>query len=149
MNEERCIELIHAEIDGELSLHDRAELNRHLLANPAAMRLRDELKQVCMVLDGLEQITPPPRPQGFDTAEAQCIRVCFRATAQKSSQGMVRAHLLALCGGIRGWPCTGCRGIQCCHAAPAASAILRPCRNHGRTRIGACAFPRRYTQSRA
>ena len=39
--EERQVELIQADIDGELAGADRAELSACLLANPAARQLRD------------------------------------------------------------------------------------------------------------
>jgi len=60
MIEEKYIEFIHADVDGELPDHDRAELSRYLLANPEARTLRDELRQVCTVLDGVPSAEPPP-----------------------------------------------------------------------------------------
>ena len=44
---EHSLELIHAEIDGELTGPQRAELNRLLLADPALRALRDELRRTC------------------------------------------------------------------------------------------------------
>ena len=49
--EERTVELIQADIDGELAGSDRAELSAALLANPAARQLHDELRTICAALD--------------------------------------------------------------------------------------------------
>jgi hypothetical protein len=59
MIDERYRELIHAEIDGELSDRQRAELASYLLAHPEARAFRDDLRQVCEYLDRIEQVEPP------------------------------------------------------------------------------------------
>lgn len=59
MIEEKYLELIHAELDGELPDEQRADLSRYLLANPEARALRDELRRVCAALDGIEPVEPP------------------------------------------------------------------------------------------
>jgi hypothetical protein len=59
MIEDRHIELIHAELDGELSSEQRAELSRVLLANPEARALRDELNRLFGALAQLEDAAPP------------------------------------------------------------------------------------------
>ena len=59
MIEEKYIEFIHAEADGELPEQHRAELSRYLLANPEARTLRDELRKVCAALDGMPSVEPP------------------------------------------------------------------------------------------
>jgi hypothetical protein len=53
------LSLIHAEIDGELDATQRAELSRSLLADPELRRVRDDLRRVCAVLDGVGQVEPP------------------------------------------------------------------------------------------
>ena len=53
--------LIHAEIDGELDEHRRAELSRLLLSDPAVRALRDEMRRLCGALDALPQAEPPAR----------------------------------------------------------------------------------------
>jgi anti-sigma factor RsiW len=53
--------LIHAEIDGELDDRQRAELSRHLLADPALRALRDEMRRLCRALDAVPQADPPAR----------------------------------------------------------------------------------------
>jgi len=52
------ITLIHAEIDGELDAANRAELARHLLADPDARTLREELRRLCAALDALPEVEP-------------------------------------------------------------------------------------------
>jgi hypothetical protein len=59
MTDPRLLQLINAEIDGELDGEQRAELSRRLLADPAARAERDELKRVCAALDGLPLAEPP------------------------------------------------------------------------------------------
>ena len=59
MIEDRHIELIHAELDGELTSEQRAELSRVLLANPEARALRDELNRLFGALAKLEDAEPP------------------------------------------------------------------------------------------
>jgi hypothetical protein len=53
------ITLIHAEIDGELDAANRAELARHLLADPNARTLREDLRRLCTELDALPEVEPP------------------------------------------------------------------------------------------
>ena len=57
--EERQVELIQADIDGELASTDRAELSACLLANPRARELRDDLRAVCTALDSIRPEEPP------------------------------------------------------------------------------------------
>jgi len=60
MIEERHVELIHAELDGELTSEQRAELSRVLLANPEARALRGQLSHLFGDLAKLENAAPPP-----------------------------------------------------------------------------------------
>jgi len=59
MIEERHLELIHAELDGELTAEQRAELSRLLLANPEARAFRDQLNRLFGELAKLENVAPP------------------------------------------------------------------------------------------
>ena len=59
MTTARHLELIHAEIDGELDSHGRGELARQLLADPDTRAARDQLHRLCEHLDRLEQDEPP------------------------------------------------------------------------------------------
>jgi hypothetical protein len=60
MIEERHVELIHAELDGELTSEQRAELSRVLLANPEARTLREQLSRLFGKLAKLEDAAAPP-----------------------------------------------------------------------------------------
>jgi len=51
--------LIQAELDGDLSSQQRAELARLLLADPQMRALRDELRGLCGRLDAVGQVEPP------------------------------------------------------------------------------------------
>src|SRR5215467_7841201 len=51
--------LIHAELDGDLSSQQRADLARLMLADPQMRALRDELRGLSSRLDALEQAEPP------------------------------------------------------------------------------------------
>jgi hypothetical protein len=53
------LELVHAEIDGELDAQQRGELAGRLLADPEARALGEKLRRLCDVLDGLEDVEPP------------------------------------------------------------------------------------------
>lgn len=56
---EHCLELIYAEIDGELTGSQQAELSRRLLADPAIRVLRDEVRQFCRAIDSVAPEDPP------------------------------------------------------------------------------------------
>ena len=60
MTDPRQLELLHAEIDGELDPHQRAELARSLLADPALRGLREELHGMCRTLEQIPEAEPPP-----------------------------------------------------------------------------------------
>lgn len=59
MLEEKYIELIQADVDGELPERSRAELSRCLLASAEARALREELRRTCGALDRVEPVEPP------------------------------------------------------------------------------------------
>jgi hypothetical protein len=61
MVDPKHLALIHAEIDGELDDHQRAELSRCLLADPPTRILRDEMRRLCTALDSVEPAEPPPQ----------------------------------------------------------------------------------------
>jgi hypothetical protein len=60
MTDPHYLALIHAEIDGELDEHQRADLARHLLADPESRSLRDSLRRTCLAMDGVAAVEPPP-----------------------------------------------------------------------------------------
>jgi hypothetical protein len=53
------LELLHAEIDGELDEHQRARLSRALLADPALRARREELRQLAAALEEVPDAEPP------------------------------------------------------------------------------------------
>ena len=59
MLDEKSFELLNAEIDGELSATDRAELSRLLLGSPELRAVRDELRLACAELERCPQVEPP------------------------------------------------------------------------------------------
>ena len=61
MTDDERMALIHAELDGDLSSEQRADLARLLLADPQMRALRDELKGLCSRLDAVGQVEPPPQ----------------------------------------------------------------------------------------
>jgi len=61
MIDQELLALINAEIDGELSDRQRAELSRRLLADPASRSVRDEMHRVCQALDGVAPVEAPPQ----------------------------------------------------------------------------------------
>jgi anti-sigma factor RsiW len=59
MIEEKYLELIQADVDGELPEQHRAELSRYLLAHPEARVVRDDLRRLCGALDRVPVVEPP------------------------------------------------------------------------------------------
>jgi len=59
MLDEKSFELLNAEIDGELSATDRAELSRRLLGSPELRAVRDELRLACAELERCPEVEPP------------------------------------------------------------------------------------------
>jgi anti-sigma factor RsiW len=58
MVDQAQLALIQAEIDGELNDRQRAELSRHLLADPLSVPCA-EMRRLCRALDGLPEVEPP------------------------------------------------------------------------------------------
>ena len=59
MPDDRTLELLNLEIDGELSAADRADLSRRLLNDPQARAAREDLRRTCNELDALPLAEPP------------------------------------------------------------------------------------------
>jgi anti-sigma factor RsiW len=60
MIEERHLELIHGDLDGELTPEQRAELSELLRASPEARGLREELSRLSGALAAVKSVDPPP-----------------------------------------------------------------------------------------
>lgn len=79
MIEDKYVELIHADVDGELPERHRAELGRYLLANPEAHALRDEIRRV---RDALSQVPMAEPPQGLRDSILASVPLMAPGTAQ-------------------------------------------------------------------
>jgi anti-sigma factor RsiW len=89
--DQKYIDLIEAEIDGRLSAAERAELARHVLVNPDARELRDEMRQLCDMLDAV-QAEEPPAELHADVMSA--LRAQSRQPGTRlPAGGRVRAYL--------------------------------------------------------
>lgn len=84
MIDQKHLELIQADIDGELAEHDRAELARFLLANPGARAVRDDLKRLCETLDRVEPVEPPP---GLRASILEAVRLAEGKAAPACRRG--------------------------------------------------------------
>jgi hypothetical protein len=87
MIDEKYLELIQADVDGELPDRDRAELSRFMLANPDAHAVRDELKRLCSTLDQVRQVEPPPELRGSILA---AVRLPPPAAGSRSPRSFLR-----------------------------------------------------------
>jgi hypothetical protein len=58
--EPKYVELMNAELDGEISAAERIDLAEYLEANPNAQTMRAELAELCGALDELAPLDPPP-----------------------------------------------------------------------------------------
>jgi len=59
--DDRLLELVHADVDRQLTPAERAELGRGLLGNPEARRLHDDLHRLKAQIRALEPVEPPSR----------------------------------------------------------------------------------------
>ena len=94
-NDERMA-LIHAELDGDLSSQQRADLARLLLADPQMRALRDEFKGLCSRLDAIGHVEPPPQLK--DSILNRLRSVPVPPTYRKASFG--RWRLAAMVAGL-------------------------------------------------
>jgi hypothetical protein len=95
-DDERIMALIHAELDGDLSSQQRADLARLLLADPQVRALRDELQGLSSRLDAIGQVEPPPQLK--DSILNRLRSVPVAPTYRKASFG--RWRLAAMVAGL-------------------------------------------------
>lgn len=76
MDPTRLTDLIHAELDDELSAAERAELARLVLQDPDARRLQDELRRTHSLLGRVTQADPPA---GLRTAILKALGLSEKA----------------------------------------------------------------------
>ena len=86
MIDEKYLELIQAEVDGELLDQDRAELSRFMLANPDAHAVRDELKRLCSTL---EQVRPAEPPAELRASILAAVRLPAPAVGKRSPRSFL------------------------------------------------------------
>lgn len=58
--EAKYVELMNADLDGEISDAERVDLAEHLESNPEAAAMQAELAELCGALDEMGQMDPPP-----------------------------------------------------------------------------------------
>ncbi|MGI9263650.1 MAG: anti-sigma factor [Gammaproteobacteria bacterium] len=61
MIDERHLELIHAEIDGEISPSDKELLRQHMKSNPESRAVYEDLASISDLLTQAEIVEPPPQ----------------------------------------------------------------------------------------
>jgi anti-sigma factor RsiW len=98
MIDERIEELVNADIDGRLPEGSRAELNRHLLANPEVRALHRDLQRL---QQALEPVRPEPVPADLvtgimDRIPARAVRPGALSTARSWRYAFALAASLAV-----------------------------------------------------
>lgn len=97
MESSEYLALIHAEIDGELDAAQRAQLARRLLADPDLRAEREDLRRLCSLLDGMDDVEPPAQ------LRANILRALPMAAAPLGHPRAVpRWRYFALAAGILG-----------------------------------------------
>jgi hypothetical protein len=86
MGEQDILNLIQAELDGQLDAQQRAELAQRVLADPEARALREELQHLRSMLDELEKVEPPPE------LKASVLDSLPVAAAPRSASPWLSAH---------------------------------------------------------
>ncbi|MSQ99473.1 MAG: hypothetical protein EXR85_09310 [Xanthomonadales bacterium] len=76
MLNERIIDLIQADVDGELAAHDRAELSRELLQSQEARKFRDDMVRINELMASIPSLDPPA---GLQNKIANAIKLPKRA----------------------------------------------------------------------
>jgi hypothetical protein len=96
VTDDERIALIHAELDGDLSSQQRAELARLLLADPKVRALRDELQGLVGRLAAVGQVEPPAQLK--DSILSRLPLVPVAATHRRAS--FSRWRLAAMVAGL-------------------------------------------------
>ena len=92
--EQKYIDLIHADIDDEISAEERATLEAYLAENPAALALRDELTGLTDELSSMEPLTPP----------ADLRHPVMRQARTKATRAITAGGITELMAGLFGQP---------------------------------------------
>lgn len=96
MIDERTLELIHDELDGELAADLRMELLQRLEADPAARTLREQLGRMSDALGRMPSVTPPD----LHLQLLQATRPRARVISSRERRGQVARYGLALAAGM-------------------------------------------------
>lgn len=106
--DEKYIDMINADIDGELSDANKVELDAFLADNAEARELHAELSAVCDSLDNVEAETPPPhlrhvimsttkpKPESQDKSSANFFETLFATPALKYAATFAAGVVLTL-----------------------------------------------------
>ncbi len=94
MNHERSIELIHADLDGEISAEDQQELHACLESDASLGALRDDMRKLHDVLGRVESEDPPPGLRSRIIA----------AAAPQFTRRIVKPRRSILASILPGWP---------------------------------------------
>ncbi len=97
MIEQRTLDLIHAELDGELHVGDLAELQRRLEADPEAQAAREQLGRIAA---SLERMAPEAPPAGLQEQILQATRPAAKVLPFRDRRIQFVRYTMALAAGI-------------------------------------------------
>ena len=97
MIEQRTLDLIHAELDGELHVGDLAELQRRLEADPEAQAMSDHLGKIS---GALARMTPVAPPAGLQQQILQATRPAAKVLPFRDRRVQFVRYTMALAAGI-------------------------------------------------
>lgn len=97
MVDERILQLIHAELDGEIDDGDRTELLRHLEAEPEARALREQLGRIA---GALGRMAPVAQPAELHLQLLQVTRRSARVITFRERRAQIVRYGLAMAAGM-------------------------------------------------
>lgn len=97
MIEQRTLDLIHAELDGELHVGDLAELQRRLEADPEAQAMRNHLAAIAGALGRMAPVAPPA---GLQEQILQAMRPAAKVLPFRTRNTHIVRYTVALAAGI-------------------------------------------------
>ena len=97
MVDERTLELIHAELDGDLGASDRADLSRRLEVDAEARTLREQLGVIAGALGRME---PVPEPAELHLQLLQVTRRSARVISSRERRAQIVRYGMAMAAGM-------------------------------------------------
>jgi len=104
--EQKYIDLINADIDGEIGHADKTELDTFLAENDEARTLHKQLVALCGSIDSIEPVSPPPhirhvimnsvKPTPTNTESPGLLQMLFESPVLKYSSTFAAGVLLTL-----------------------------------------------------